>query len=231
MKQSRHTLVCVCGNRFPIDVWDGLDASQGPELRQQVLDGTFHRFPCAVCGETAVYDDLLNYTDFPRRHWLTIVPGVDLAYRSKWIAFADQSFHATMVEFAPPLVREWSIEMTRRLIFGIQSLREKLVAFDAGIDDRVVELLKLQLIRDGALPLDPGNRVELAAITPDEVRFTRRSGDLEVTVPRAMYGVLAGSPDLEAMCRATFPNPTLIDHAALFVPETAEDPDDASAMG
>jgi hypothetical protein len=230
VKQSTRTLVCACGNRFPVEIWEGVHVSQEPELRQQVLDGTFHRFPCIVCGVTAVYDDLIGYTDFPRRHWFTIAPAVDLAYRSKWSALADQSFRATMVEFAPPLVREWSTEMTRRLIFGIQSLREKLVAFDAGLDDRVVELLKLQLIRDGALPFELGSRIELAEVTPGELRFERRSGELELTVPRAMYGALAGSPDLDAACAATFRNPTLIDHAALFVPEI-EDTGDASAMG
>jgi hypothetical protein len=228
MRQSTRTLVCACGHRFPVEIWDGVHVSQWPELRQQVLDGTFHRFPCDACGVTAIYDDLLGYTDFPRRHWFTIAPAVDLAYRSKWNELAENSFRATMVEFAPPLVREWSTEMTRRLIFGIQSLREKLVAFDAGLDDRVVELLKLQLIRDGVLPFVADARVELAEVTHDGLRFERRTGDLELTVPRAMYGALAVSLDLD-MCQAAFPNPTLIDHAALFVPE-AEDAD-ASAMG
>src|SRR5690606_27679577 len=121
-----------------------------PEVRQAILDGTFHRFVCPSCGRRNTVEKLLAYTDFPRRQWFTVVPRAALTRRSEWLRLAEDSFRATMVEHAAPIVKTWAPDMTRRVIFGLASLREKLVAFEAGLDDRWLELVKLELIYTGA---------------------------------------------------------------------------------
>lgn len=142
------TLACPCGARVSADIADGLHISLRPDLRQQILDGTFHVFSCAACGGRMQVDKLLAYSDFPRRHWFTVVPERDLAYRASWARFCDQRFRDTMIERAAPLVRAWAPEMKRRLIFGLASLREKLMLFDEGLDDHAIEVVKLRLRRD-----------------------------------------------------------------------------------
>jgi hypothetical protein len=48
----------------------------------------------------------------------------------------------------------------RRVVFGYRALREKLVAWDSGLDDRVVEAVKGDLLRaDGVEPSDVVLRV------------------------------------------------------------------------
>lgn len=220
------TIVCRCGERYRVEVATGLHISRRPDLRQQILDGTFHRFFCPACGMTTMVDDLFAFTDFSRRQWFTVAPSTGLPWRRRWLAVARDSFEATMVKNAPELVVGWGQEMTRRLIFGLAPLREKLIAADAGLDDRVVELLKIQLIRDLRDRFSADDYFHLVAVTPaGELAFERTHHDgliRRFPIPRAMYDALAGDPELPGMIELAFPDGLLIDHRAMLVPEAPE---------
>lgn len=181
---------CPCGATFQGEVWSGLHVSRRPDVREQILDGTFHRFTCPACDGPVVLEGRLAYTDFPRRHWFTVVPRIDLRHREELAAFARRSFEMTMQERAPQMVQGWAEEMTQRLVFGLASLREKLVIFDAGLDDRVVELLKLQLCREGAAALHPDTYFHVTAVDSDSLIFELGlpgEAPRELPVPRERY--------------------------------------------
>jgi hypothetical protein len=216
------TIACRCGERYPVEVANGLHISLRPDLRQQILDGTFHRFFCPACGMTTMVDTLLAFTDFPRRQWFTIAPSTGMPWRKKWLAVARESFEATMVANAPELVAGWGSEMTRRLLFGLASLREKLVAADAGLDDRVVELLKIQIIRDLRDRFSAADYFHLVAAAGDELVFERTHPDGLIRmfpIPRGMYDQLAAEPELPRLIELAFPDGLIIDHRAMLVPE------------
>src|SRR5512140_1883141 len=181
---------CPCGEEYRVEVANGLHISLRPDIRRQIFDGTFHKFTCPACGMPTMVDRLLSFTDFPRRQWFTIAPSNGLPWRRKWLALADESFTAAMVEHAPPMVVGWSTEMTRRLMFGLASLREKLVIADAGLDDRVVELLKIQLIRDLRDTFSPDHYFHLTVVREAQLGFERTHADGMIrsfAVPREMY--------------------------------------------
>lgn len=222
MSTSSAQIACRCGERYPVQVADGLHVSQQPELRMSILDGTFHRFQCPRCGATTQIDELLAFTDFPRRQWFTVAPERSLPWRRQWLELARASFEATMVNNAPELVVGWSREMKRRLIFGLASLREKLVLDDAGVDDRVVELLKIQLVRDLHDTLSPELYFFVVEVGDDELTLERTHPDGVIRafgVPRRMYDELAAQPDLASLIDLSFPDGLLIDHRAMMVPE------------
>jgi hypothetical protein len=218
------TIACACGERYPVRVANGLHVSQRPELRQQILDGTLHRFACPACGKTTQLDDMLAFTDFPRRQWFLVAPHHHLAQRKRYVDLAEQSFRTTMVDHAPPLVVEWSREMTRRVLFGLAALREKLVIGDAGLDDRVVELLKIQLVRDTGAEFSLDHYFHLVAVRGDDLVFERTHPDGEIrsfTVPRGLYDDLARHPDLARWIADAFPDGLVIDHRAMLAADAA----------
>jgi CpXC protein len=142
-------LTCVCGERLQIVAADSLHVTNVPAIREAIKRGEFHVFPCSACGANVRLEKLLAYTDFERWHWFAVFPDQT---RSAWtgaVDFAERSFSATVEQRAAPVVQSWAprFRASMRAIFGLDSLREKLLAFDAGIDDRILELLKLQLIR------------------------------------------------------------------------------------
>jgi hypothetical protein len=96
---------------------------------------------------------------------------VAAAGRDEVAAFARRSFEMTMKERAPEVVKGWAEEMKQRVIFGMASLREKLVLFEAGLDDRVIELLKLQLCQEGVQAMHADAYFHVTAVDSDEILF------------------------------------------------------------
>jgi hypothetical protein len=187
------TVRCHCGNAFEAELFDGLHVSRRPDVRERILDGTFHRFTCPACGGTVVVEQRLAYSDMPRRHWFTVFPRIDLRHRDELVAFARRSFQDTMIDRAPELVRGWASEMTVRAIFGLASLREKLTVFDAGLDDALIECLKLQLFRGSGLVLHPDTYLHVVAVDTDTLvmHYAPPGGSpSSLPVPRELYTML-----------------------------------------
>lgn len=188
---------CPCSATFQAELFEGLHVSRRPDLREQILDGTFHRFACPSCGEPVVLERRLAYTDFPRRQWFTVHPRIDLRHRDELAAFARRSFELTMQERAPELVQGWAGEMRQRVVFGLASLREKLVIFEAGLDDRFIELLKLQLCQEGVPAMHADAYFHVTAIDSEVLSFEvappppplprARDAPRELSVPRERY--------------------------------------------
>lgn len=162
---------CSCGEEIPISLADSLHVSGRPDLRAAIFEETLHRFTCPACGTGMRVEKLLAYTDFERRHWITVFPEQDIRFWSALSAQAEQSFHQVMEVNAPELVRAWSPSFTRRVVFGLGALREKLIVFDAGLDDRYLELLKLMLVRDLGLTLSPNMYLRLHGVLEDQLLY------------------------------------------------------------
>ena len=79
-------------------------------------------------------------TDFDRAEYIAVEPEAttDVAAARK---LAIEVFDAAFT-FGPPIAEELAENMRCRLVFGMRSLREKLLLWQAGLDDRVVEALK-----------------------------------------------------------------------------------------
>lgn len=220
------TIVCRCGEHYVVDVANGLHISARPDIREQILAGTFHRFDCPNCGVTTQIDALLSYTDFPARLWFTIAPSTGLPWRNRYLEIARQGFESTMQRNAPDLVIGWGREMTRRLIFGLAALREKLVILDAKLDDRVIELLKIQLIRDLRDTFSATDYFHLTSVSDRELVFEKTHADgiiRRAPVPRTMYNELAEHPTIEAIIEQTFPDGLVFDFRAIFAPHALDD--------
>jgi hypothetical protein len=197
---ARREIRCPCGAAMSVDVADSVHAVTAPRLRAAILDRTFHVFTCEQCGERRRLDKALAYTDFARHQWLLVFPPEQLADYRAIDAAARASFQATMVERCAPIVREWSADMKRRTVFGLASLREKLVTFDLGLDDRVIELIKLRQAVQHGLPAVAS--IELASRTGDSLLLdvaTPGAPVARLAVAGAAYARLAGlGRDLDA---------------------------------
>jgi CpXC protein len=139
-----------------------LDGEHAARERRAIVDGTFQRLTCAACGEVFVADGPLIYLDFDAKLWFGVFPS---PWEAAWWDHEDEpqgAFQRYMIDNCPPLVRSWAPGFAVRAVFGIERLREKLVAHAAGIDDRVLEAYKLDLLRGlGPYELAPSARPRL----------------------------------------------------------------------
>ena len=216
---------CKCGHEQDVELANGLHISARPDIRQQILDGTFHRFTCEACSNPIQIEKLLAYTDFPKQHWFTVVPDEELPWRGERVAFAKEVFERNMVQRAASIMKELAPRMTQRVIFGLASLRDKMVCFDAGLDDRFVEALKLQLLRDLGLALDASTYLYLVEVTGNELVFEYAAPDATETklmrIPRSMLDELAHE---RAQVEAAMPelwSEIVVDYRVILVPDAS----------
>lgn len=113
-----------CGKASPAVVWDGINTKENPEMKQAVRDSSAFRFVCPHCGAKT----LLNYNFLYHEQ------------DEKFIIFtlADGSGHPEQYE---KLLAQFK-GYTARLVTSFNDFREKLTIRDAGMDDRIVELMK-----------------------------------------------------------------------------------------
>lgn len=119
-----------CGAAVKTRMYPGIGADESPELREHVLDETLFDWKCPACGYEAelVYPCL--YHDKEHNFMVYVVPNGNECE----IASVDVS-----KEF-PRLSG-----MRKRVVISLAGLKEKILIFEAGLDDTAVELTKLAL--------------------------------------------------------------------------------------
>ena len=231
-------VTCGCGAELAVELVESLDPQRRPDLRARILDGTFHCFPCTACGRVTRVDRRFAYLDFERRHWFIVFPEAELPWRKERVALVEASFRTTMVEHAPPIVRSWAPEMLRRVIFGVAALRATLAALDAGLDDRRVQLLALELRDELRLGHDGHAYLHLASARPPEsITFAwAPAGTMEtlpLTVPYERFAATLALEEAEAQRRAPrlWSAGICVDHRVELIEEAAPRPPDDLPAG
>jgi len=139
----------ACGAALDAQLVDAVDPTRRPELRDDLLARRFHRLVCATCRAALELEHPVVYTDFARRHWL--YAGVERD-RAEWPAYEARLHRDVGLALSrhSPLAHALGDGLRSRVVFGYEELREKLVIWDAGADDALIECLKVR-----ALAADP----------------------------------------------------------------------------
>ncbi|MAA78041.1 MAG: hypothetical protein CL916_02190 [Deltaproteobacteria bacterium] len=135
-----------CGSVFSAPLLKGMHITRIPQVRKTILDGTFQVFPCTYCSYPVQVERSSIYTDFEAGHYIAIEP-TGHPNPKEMIHFHQGVFDRCFI-MGPSVAEELSHRMQPRLVFGLTALREKLLCWDKGLDDRVLEILKIDLIRE-----------------------------------------------------------------------------------
>ena len=161
-----YALTCKCGNQFSANLADAVNVERGPNLRQQILDGEFHIVLCPKCGRKQTAEKSFFYTDMARGTFIQVKPRHDRHLART----ASEGLRKAVGAVPEAMVAEDRRKV--RLVFGMQELREKLIAEDLNLDDRAVELLKVVALHDHPFLLQrPRLRLSLDGVRDGEVKF------------------------------------------------------------
>lgn len=154
------TLTCPhCGVDAEHAVAVSINGGRSPQYRQQILDGSFQVIACPTCGKKTEADGPFIYIDLRDKIWIGCFPR---AWEPAWRSFENEpldSWRRSMIDHAPSNVRRMADGFRVRAVFGLPALREKLLCLQHGIDDRLLEALKLDLLRrHEALAMHPAAR-------------------------------------------------------------------------
>jgi predicted RNA-binding Zn-ribbon protein involved in translation (DUF1610 family) len=124
------TLTCpACGHQQAFTVWQSINATHDPGLKESLLDRSLVTFHCEQCGHTAGVNQGLLYHDMDRQ---------------VMIMLGCQS--PDELEAPEPLVQEFQAQYSLRLVRSMNELIEKVLVLDADLDDRAVEIFKSALM-------------------------------------------------------------------------------------
>jgi len=140
----------------------GIRAEDHPEVREAVLDGTFQEQSC-VCGEDVRIWTPAVYSDFQQGIYVALAGPFHATWREH-VAEHAAAFDAA-VTLGPPVARRLGAHLRHRLVLDVLALREKILIFEARLDDRVVEALKGDVWRERSLGDDHGV-LRVSAVLP-----------------------------------------------------------------
>jgi hypothetical protein len=141
-----------------------------PEFRKQVIDGSFMRFTCTVCNGAFVIETDLLYTDVDQGLFVGVFPRDRRADVAECEALVERTYDQVFVQEPPAFARALFANLQCRVVFGYEELREKVVCFAAGLDDHIIEAVKVALI--DATP-ELGARLSLQQADDNDLWFAR----------------------------------------------------------
>ena len=131
-RQVNKEVVCPeCDHRNKSRLWTGMNVTIDKELRDLVLSERLFDWRCDKCGFTAqlVYPCL--YHDMARNFMVYLIPDLNDA------RLEDPGVNVQFPELAP---------QRRRVVATLNELKEKVLVFEARLDDMATELTKLAMV-------------------------------------------------------------------------------------
>jgi hypothetical protein len=191
-----YSLQCSCGQTFRAELAVAVNAVRMPQLRDAIVDGRFHRMNCPFCGRDFTVEKQFTYIDLMRKMIIHVHPPRESFRWHQASVALNQALGAVDAHgvMAP--------DVTRRVVFGIGELRDKLVAQDSGFDDRHVELAKVLAIHEHPILLRiPRLRFFLSKADNRHLEFfagyDHAQKSFKVSLPRFAFDRLTDSATAE----------------------------------
>ena len=203
---EERTLTCAaCTVPIVAQVATSLNAVRSPAAREAALAGRLHHVDCPHCRAPHRVETTFGYMDVERGHWLAVFPPEELPHWGAREAVSHDSFWQVS-DRAPMLWNFRATEMTLRCVFGLADLREKLLIWDSGLDDAIVEAWKLEL--EATEPALATDVLRFAGREGDEIIFAVGQDGHAVAAPWGRYTILrAQRSPLRARHPALFKGP------------------------
>ncbi|GHF47974.1 CpXC domain-containing protein [Seohaeicola zhoushanensis] len=219
-------LICPkCEALITMEAVGSVNADRRPDLRDDIMSDHFQDASCGACGFTFRLQPNFNYLDAGRGQWIAGMPSARMPDYLEIEDEVSDLFATSYGSRAPAAAQAVGTALAVRLTFGWPAIREKLLIRQEDLDDVVVEMLKLDLLRRlPEAPLAPGTELRLIGTTETMLSFVwveTASEEVvgEVLVPRGLYDAIAEAPEAWAPIRAQLVNGPFVDMQKLYMGE------------
>jgi len=140
-KLSRELIACPkCKEKSEVTMWESINTVISPEVVKQVHDHTAFRFVCPHCGFEADLNYSLLYHMMDKKVMIFYATSEEDAE-----SFARSIFSCIDVEDFT--MRDLYEKYTIRIVSSKIELYEKIAIFEAGLDDRTLEIYKNEALQ------------------------------------------------------------------------------------
>ncbi len=126
-----------CGQLTELTVWQSITVSDSPDLKDDLLKGKINMFRCPSCGLSALMPTPLLYTDDKKKLMISFSPCEN---ESDKIAMYEK-IKSTSKDTVNALS-----DYNLRFISSYNDFLEKVLIYDNGFHDKVIEVLKLLVL-------------------------------------------------------------------------------------
>ncbi|MBP3210559.1 MAG: CpXC domain-containing protein [Oscillospiraceae bacterium] len=136
---SEITVTCpVCQNNYPFRIWISINTEENPELKKAIQDRSAFLFKCPDCGAKSYIDYGFLYHDMENRIMLYYADSKESAEET-YLMFIGRARAGIAQIFQE---KKYLI----RIVRSQNELLEKVAIFDAGLDDRIIEICKVFIL-------------------------------------------------------------------------------------
>ena len=175
-----------CNHEQNFTFWNSLNANLDPDAKQSLMDGSLFRFKCEKCGYEANVNYNILYHDMDHDTMVYLVDANSTEDVAKVMSamsqylIADKDASGVSAELA---------KTRNRVVANANRLREKAIILDAGLDDRIVEIVKLLCWMEAVKEIPDVKEDELYFNVSDDgtwiVQVLGRG--ISCNVPKTMY--------------------------------------------
>lgn len=166
-----------CGASSEITIYRSINVSLDPELKAKVADGSLFVWRCPECGQMNLVKYESLYHDPDRRLMIWLIPGGELP-ESQMKSILNHT--AAMGDY------------TLRRVGDVSSLMEKVLLFDAGLDDVVVEMCKFVTRSEMAAKAGEERVAELMHLPMHFYNIGEQDGEKYITLSFPDEGRMVG---------------------------------------
>ena len=131
-----------CGKTFDYSLYPEIVIPRDRKLKKKVLNKSLFFPRCPHCKEEIKLKAVCMYRDDSKREWFVLTDSKDKKV-SEMLKTGNIKFDEVFSEDnIVDLVKGF---YTRRVVFDVDSFREKILLSDCNYDDRIIELMKLSL--------------------------------------------------------------------------------------
>lgn len=129
----------ACQKLQEVTLWQSITASDSPDLKDDLLKGKVNIFKCSECGQTALVPLPMLYHDKKKHLMISFSPCEDDVTCAQLYAKVKES---SKKSGELKNLDDYNL----RFVSRYNDLLEKILVFDNGLHDKVVELLKLLVL-------------------------------------------------------------------------------------
>ena len=127
-----------CGHEHDFTIWSSINTELDPDLKERIRTGELFRTVCPMCGQKidVVYPCL--YHQMADRIMIYYAPGRESMEKAAAAFETGTEAFGEITGDAPE-----TAGYRNRVVGSLYDFQEKLAIFDAGLDDRIVEICKV----------------------------------------------------------------------------------------
>ncbi|MDD2371747.1 MAG: CpXC domain-containing protein [Firmicutes bacterium] len=185
-----------CSVENEVILWEKVNVDMNPDLKEKLFTEKINNLVCNKCGFVSRIDIPFYYNDAKAKFFIYLVPEFPIDKKEEDLLLANLRSQTLNI-------LDSGYNNRKRIVFEYYNMLEKILIFDAKLDDRVVEGCKI--LARTQLKLMEG-RAAFHKFENDELAFNffekeEKEAAKSFSVPKAMYDEIAeiiNKKDLES---------------------------------